>query len=89
MTEVTNYGSWWWYSFSRLGGLEFTDNEFHAAATAGGGAVELVPFDQRRDWQRFKDAYTDPESGIHQAKRQEVAMPTITGPVTYIGAEQT
>lgn len=89
MTEVTNYGSWWWYSFSRLGGLECTDNEFHAAATAGGGAVELVPFDQRRDWQRFKDAYTDPESGIHQAKRQEVAMPTITGPVTYIGTEQT
>ncbi|MDY5159514.1 cobalamin-independent methionine synthase II family protein [Actinotignum urinale] len=89
MTEAVDYGAWWWYSFQRLGGLEFTDTDLHAGETTGGGAVELTSFDNRRDWQKFRDAYTDPDSGIHQAKRQEVKMPTITSELTYIGHEQT
>lgn len=86
MKEVTNYGSWWFYSFGRLGGLDFSDQALHDGVTTGGGAVELASFNERRDWVKFRDAYTNPESGIHQAKKQEGTMPTIVDAVTYTGA---
>ena len=49
--------------------------------------VSFSSFAERRDWQRFADAYADPDSGIHIANRNPIAFPTITGELTYIGAE--
>ena len=88
MTESVDYGAWWFYSFSRFGGLELTtDERFDMAPPAAGGKVKLAPFSQRRDWVRFADAYGDPTSGIHTANQKETAFPTITGPLTYIGQD--
>ncbi len=88
MTGSVDYGAWWFYSFSRFGGLEMTtDTRFDMAPPASGGRVRLFPFSQRRDWVRFHDAYTDPTSGIHTANQKETAFPTITGPLTYIGQD--
>lgn len=88
MTESVDYGAWWFYSFSRFGGLSMTtDERFEMAPPASGGKVRLAPFSQRRDWARFHDAYTDPASGIHTATQKETAFPTITGPLTYIGQD--
>ncbi|MGO3796987.1 MAG: cobalamin-independent methionine synthase II family protein [Pauljensenia sp.] len=88
MTETVDYGAWWFYSFSRFGGLELTeDSRFGMAPPAAGGRIQLAPFAERRDWQRFADAYSDPESGIHVAKGGSTAFPTITGPLTYIGQD--
>ncbi|KMY22793.1 vitamin-B12 independent methionine synthase [Actinobaculum suis] len=85
MKDFQDYGSWWTYSFTRMSGLEYTDEGLHEGQTTGGGAVELTTFNNRRDWVRFKDAYTNPESGIYQAQGKEAQMPTITGPVKYTG----
>lgn len=88
MTESVDYGAWWFYSFSRFGGLELsTDERFDMAPPAAGGKVQLAPFSERRDWVRFRDAYSDPESGIHVARSGPTVFPTITGPLTYIGQE--
>lgn len=88
MTESVDYGAWWFYSFSRFGGLSMTtDERFEMAPPAPGGKVKLAPFSQRRDWVRFADAYSDPDSGIHTARQTETAFPTITGPLTYIGQD--
>ncbi|AFV87892.1 Methionine synthase II (Cobalamin-independent) [Acidipropionibacterium acidipropionici ATCC 4875] len=88
MTESVDYGAWWFYSFSRFGGLELTtDERFDMAPPAPGGKVKLASFSQRRDWVRFADAYGDPASGIHTANQKETAFPTITGPLTYIGQD--
>lgn len=90
MTESVDYGAWWFYSFSRFGGLELTtDQRFDMAPPAPGGKIELAPFSRRRDWERFSDAYSDPDSGIHVARQgqKKSAFPTIVAPLTYIGQD--
>lgn len=87
MSNSVDYGAWWNYSFSRLSGL-----------TPGGvdrwqssdqvrsepGKVRLTSFTDRRDRQRFNEAYNDPTSGILTG-RKPGSQPTVTGPITYIG----
>ncbi|QPK81767.1 cobalamin-independent methionine synthase II family protein [Schaalia sp. ZJ405] len=89
MLDVVDYGAWWTYSFSRLGGLSFEDTQrFDIRPPAGReGRLSFSSFAERRDWQRFADAYADPESGIHIANKNPVRFPTITSELTYIGAE--
>lgn len=88
MTESVDYGAWWYYSFSRFGGLEFDSKyRFEAKPAPSTGPVQLSPFSDRRDWNRFKDAYSDPDSGIHTARGKATEVPTITGPITYIGQD--
>lgn len=89
MIDTVDYGAWWTYSFSRFGGLSFEDvQRFDVRPPAGrDGRLSFSSFAERRDWQRFADAYADPDSGIHIANRNPIAFPTITGELTYIGAE--
>ncbi len=88
MTESVDYGAWWFYSFSRFGGLELdVDGRFAMAPPASDGTVQLTTFAERRDWQRFADAYSDPTSGIHVAQTKPTAFPTIVAPLTYIGQD--
>lgn len=84
-----DYGAWWNYSFTRLGGLELTDvdrwqedNDVRSEP----GKIRLTSFQHRRDWSRFRDAYTDPTSGI-LTHRARVKNPKIVGPLTYRGHE--
>ncbi|MBD3689655.1 cobalamin-independent methionine synthase II family protein [Nanchangia anserum] len=82
-----DYGAWWNYSFTRLGGLELTDadrwdDDENVESTPGN--IRLTSFQHRRDWSRFRDAYTDPTSGI-LTHRARVKNPKIVAPLTYIG----
>ncbi|KHL04021.1 cobalamin-independent methionine synthase II family protein [Sinomonas humi] len=89
MSNSVDYGAWWNYSFSRLGGL-----------TPGGvdrwqstekvrsepGKIRLTSMRDRRDRVRFDEAYNDPNSFILTG-RKAVPQPTVTGPITYTGQE--
>ncbi len=89
MSNSVDYGAWWNYSFSRLGGL-----------TQGGvdrwqstekvrsepGKIRLTSMRDRRDRVRFDEAYNDPNSFILTG-RKAVPQPTVTGPITYVGQE--
>ncbi|MDO4258792.1 MAG: cobalamin-independent methionine synthase II family protein [Actinomycetaceae bacterium] len=89
MIDAVDYGAWWTYSFSRFGGLSIEDvDRFDVRPPAGReGRISFSSFAERRDWQRFADAYGDPKSGIHIANENAIAFPTITSELTYIGAD--
>jgi 5-methyltetrahydropteroyltriglutamate--homocysteine methyltransferase len=85
MAQRVQYGSWWRYSWQRLGGLEFTgpspfDTEPRRSRP---GQVVLTSFGDRRDRSRFAAAYADPESGITTGPR--APAPVCVAPITYTG----
>ncbi len=87
---AVDYGAWWNYSFSRLGGLTMTDKdrwEANAIQRSEPGNIKLTSFVDRRDRAIFSEAYNDPESGIFTG-RKKVANPEFTGPITYIGQKE-
>ncbi len=87
MSSAVDYGAWWSYSFQRLSGLELVDEGLFAQQPQRSepGHVRLTSFPDRRDWQRFREAYSDPESGVTVGK--PAAFPTCTGPVAYTGQD--
>ncbi|AWB81593.1 epoxyalkane--coenzyme M transferase [Corynebacterium yudongzhengii] len=87
---AVDYGAWWNYSFSRLGGLTMTDEDRWAAqevVRSAPGNIRLTSFSDRRDRALFSEAYNDPDSGIF-AGRAKVGNPKFTGEVTYIGQKE-
>lgn len=88
---AVDYGAWWNYSFTRLGGLTMTDEDRWANAEkirSTPGNIKLTSFADRRDREIFHAAYEDPVSGIFQG-RASVGNPVFTGPITYIGQDET
>ena len=88
-TGKVDYGSWWAYSFTRLGGIELRDEarwESEKPVRSTPGNPQLTSFPDRRDWTKFKDAYADPTAGITVGKLSD-KNPVVTGPVTYVGGE--
>lgn len=86
---AVDYGAWWNYSFSRLGGLTMTDEDRWAdpeVVRSAPGRLRLTSFPDRRDRSAFRAAYEDPATGILTG-RAPVGNPRITGPLTYIGAD--
>ena len=88
MTSAVDYGAWWSYSFQRVSGLEVTGEDIfnQQPVLSEPGAVRLTSFPDRRDWTTFRDAYTDPTSGISTGK-VATAFPATTGPLSYTGHE--
>ncbi len=89
-TGKVDYGSWWAYSFTRLGGIELRDEarwESEKPVRSTPGNPQLTSFPDRRDWTKFKDAYADPTAGITVGKLPD-KNPVVTGPVTYVGGEE-
>jgi 5-methyltetrahydropteroyltriglutamate--homocysteine methyltransferase len=88
MTSAVDYGAWWSYSFQRVSGLSLTDADLFSAEPVRStpGNVQLTTFPDRRDWTTFRDAYTDPASGISMGKGA-TAFPSTTGPLAYIGQD--
>ncbi|HCG45542.1 cobalamin-independent methionine synthase II family protein [Corynebacterium flavescens] len=87
---AVDYGAWWNYSFTRLGGLTMTDKdrwEIGEQIRSEPGKVRLSSMKDRRDRALFAEAYNDPDSGIFTG-RKKVANPEFSGPVTYIGQDQ-
>ncbi|WP_380174596.1 cobalamin-independent methionine synthase II family protein [Kineococcus sp. DHX-1] len=88
MTSAVDYGAWWSYSFQRVAGLEVTGEDLFTQPVVRSepGNVRLTSFPDRRDWTIFRDAYTDPTSGISTGKNA-TAFPATTGPLSYTGQE--
>ncbi|WP_432520265.1 cobalamin-independent methionine synthase II family protein [Kineococcus sp. SYSU DK006] len=88
MSSAVDYGAWWSYSFQRVSGLEITGEDLFTQPVVRSepGKVRLTSFPDRRDWTIFKDAYTDPTSGISTGKNA-TAFPATTGPLSYTGQE--
>jgi 5-methyltetrahydropteroyltriglutamate--homocysteine methyltransferase len=86
MGHKINYGAWWSYSFRRLGGLELTGSSLWEMPPGRRqpGEVVLTSFGDRRDREKFRAAYTDPESGVSTGPRP-TRFPICTGPLTYTG----
>ncbi|MHA6602696.1 cobalamin-independent methionine synthase II family protein [Aerococcus urinae] len=87
---AVDYGAWWNYSFYRLGGLEMTDEDRWAKSEAirsTPGNIKLTNFPDRRDRQKFRAAYEDPDSGV-LGRRNKVANPVFADKVSYIGQDQ-
>ena len=86
MGHKINYGAWWSYSFQRLGGLELTEGSLWDVPPRRRkpGEVVLTSFGDRRDRERFRTAYTDPDSGVSTGPRP-TRFPVCTGPLTYTG----
>jgi 5-methyltetrahydropteroyltriglutamate--homocysteine methyltransferase len=90
MSSAVDYGAWWNYSFSRMSGLtpggvdrwQQTDTR-----RSSPGNIVLTTFQDRRDRQRFFEAYNDPTSGILTG-RKPGSQPTVTGPLAYTGQDQ-
>lgn len=85
MGQAVNYGSWWAYIFDRVDGLELTayDHFGHEPVASEPGRVRLTSFLDRRDRQRFADAYADPASGVMLG--EPPVFPNATGPISYSG----
>ncbi|KAB1655076.1 cobalamin-independent methionine synthase II family protein [Pseudoclavibacter chungangensis] len=89
MPSAVDYGAWWNYSFSRLGGLTPSTEDRWASTEqkrSSPGNVVLTSFSDRRDRERFRDAYEDPSSGV-LAHRTPTTQPKITGPLHYTGQD--
>jgi 5-methyltetrahydropteroyltriglutamate--homocysteine methyltransferase len=86
MGSKVNYRAWWSYSFTRLGGLriEDIDRDTLPVHRSSPGNTILSTFADRRDRDRFKVAYSDPESGITTGPRLNT-WPFAVEPVRYIG----
>jgi 5-methyltetrahydropteroyltriglutamate--homocysteine methyltransferase len=87
MAQRVNYGSWWRYSWSRLGGLDPNGPSLYEmeARRASPGHVVLTSFGDRRDRTRFAAAYNDPDSGITTGPRPPA--PICIAPIHYAGHE--
>jgi 5-methyltetrahydropteroyltriglutamate--homocysteine methyltransferase len=85
MAQRVNYGSWWRYSWSRLGGLDPNGPSLYEmeARRSGPGRVVLTSFGDRRDRTRFAAAYNDPDSGITTGPRPPA--PICVAPIHYAG----
>jgi 5-methyltetrahydropteroyltriglutamate--homocysteine methyltransferase len=85
MAQSVNYGSWWRYSWQRLGGIEagsLSHYDLPPRRSTPGEAV-LTSFGDRRDRTLFAAAYTDPESGITTGPRPPT--PVCVAPLSYAG----
>jgi 5-methyltetrahydropteroyltriglutamate--homocysteine methyltransferase len=86
MGSKVNYRAWWSYSFTRLSGLkiEDIDRDTLPVHRSSPGNTVLSTFADRRDRDRFKAAYSDPESGITTGPRLST-WPFAVEPVRYTG----
>ncbi len=85
MAQRVNYGSWWRYSWNRLGGLDPGGPSLYEmeARRSSPGHVVLTSFGDRRDRIRFAAAYGDAESGITTGPRPPA--PICIAPIHYAG----
>jgi 5-methyltetrahydropteroyltriglutamate--homocysteine methyltransferase len=85
MAQRVQYGSWWRYSWQRLGGLKTGEASIYEMEPRRSrpGEVVLTSFGDRRDRTQFAAAYADPESGITTGPR--APAPVCVAPITYTG----
>ena len=91
MGQRYDYGPWWTYVFQRLDGLELVEigvREAVQTPAAPGAEITLASFADRRDWNLFADAYSDPGAGVALPETDFLRRaPVCRGPITYTGQE--
>ncbi|GAB3850631.1 cobalamin-independent methionine synthase II family protein [Nesterenkonia populi] len=89
MRSAVDYGAWWSYIFQRVEGLEVTGEDIFSQphVESSPGNVQLTSFPNRRDWVKFSDAYSDPDSGIGTGNHA-TPFPATVGELKYTGHEQ-
>ena len=89
MGQRYDYGSWWTYVFQRLSGVELTPLTIAEIqqSVAKPGEIRLASFGERRDWQAFAEAYSDPTSGASVPNREQAVGPVCRGPIAYQGQQ--
>jgi 5-methyltetrahydropteroyltriglutamate--homocysteine methyltransferase len=93
MGAKVDYGAWWSYIFTRLDGLGRMVPMPEIQAAAPKDTITLGTFAERRDWNRFADAYGDPESGVAARAKSTAGeepemgmmLPVCDGPLKYVG----
>ncbi len=87
MAQRVNYGSWWRYSWHRLGGLDPHGPSLYEMTPRRSrpGEVVLTSFGDRRDRTQFAAAYADPDSGITTGPRPPA--PICVAPLVYTGGD--
>jgi 5-methyltetrahydropteroyltriglutamate--homocysteine methyltransferase len=87
MGQRVNYGSWWRYSWQRLGGINPAGPSLYEMTPRRSrpGEVVLTSFGDRRDRTQFAAAYNDPDSGITTGPRPPA--PICIAPLTYTGQD--
>jgi 5-methyltetrahydropteroyltriglutamate--homocysteine methyltransferase len=89
MAAQYDYGAWWNYAFARMSGFvpaESVPESKHKQSSVA--ELALAAFNDRRDWQKFGEFYTDPESTgtlLGSAVRRSRRRPVCTAPIKYIG----
>jgi 5-methyltetrahydropteroyltriglutamate--homocysteine methyltransferase len=93
--QKVDYGAWWSYIFERLGGLGMLTEMTNIPIADPERTIKIGTLTDRRDWQRFSEAYFDPENGIMAGMRSDgetpqdaFKLPVCDGPLTYVGQEQ-
>jgi 5-methyltetrahydropteroyltriglutamate--homocysteine methyltransferase len=91
MAANYDYGVWWNYAFARLAGFtpadQVTESKHKKSSVA---ELALTTITNRRDWQKFRAFYSDPESSgtlAGSAARRPTRRPVCTGPIKYVGHE--
>ncbi|HEY7967047.1 MAG TPA: cobalamin-independent methionine synthase II family protein [Solirubrobacteraceae bacterium] len=96
MGSKVDYGAWWSYIFSRLGGLGLWTGMADLPTRPPTSTIALGTFMQRRDWNRFADVYGDPDSGAAATGKSTAGdepaigmmLPVCDGPLAYTGHDQ-
>src|SRR5262249_17310741 len=85
MAQQVNYGSWWRYSWNRLGGFDPQGPSLYEMESRRSrpGQIVLTSFGDRRDRTRFAAAYGDPDSGITTGPRPPAQI--CIAPIQYVG----
>jgi 5-methyltetrahydropteroyltriglutamate--homocysteine methyltransferase len=94
MGQKVDYGAWWSYIYSRLSGLDQRPQTQETPMADPASTIKLGTFMERRDWNRFPDAYFDPDVGIlttvrtAQSAREAFTFPVCEGPLSYQGQDE-
>lgn len=89
MAANYDYGVWWNYAFARMQGFvpaESVPESGHKKSSVA--ELALTTIGNRRDWQKFREFYQDPESTgalIGSAARRPTRRPVCTAPIEYVG----
>jgi 5-methyltetrahydropteroyltriglutamate--homocysteine methyltransferase len=89
MASNYDYGVWWNYAFARMEGFvpaESVPESKHKRSSVAD--LALTTISNRRDWQKFSQFYTDPESSgtlLGSAARRPTRRPVCNAPIKYIG----